>query len=867
MRKLLRKKLNNRGNTFIVILVAIACMGILIGVIMASMGYFYRMRFVDLENKNNFYYVEKAMDDIYTGIGSDSVTELMRAYESTVEVMVYYDTVAGRFVTIDEASANEIMKQKFLRNLVESDKYKSQQDLYNSLSSFISVSDVTLVNPASLSADQPRLYLEVVTATDAAGKTTYDKLVIHNVTVTRTTDEGYVQSITTDIEIAEPEFNVSFSNVDGNTNALYSFAMIADMGVEFDRATQANQAISITGNIYAAADYYNKEYNQTVGTRVSSYYGGTTTDERLNACDGWKEKSRYSGIYVNATNVNIMANTVIVPGSLSVMNDAKVSIIGDRISGDGYSNVWADNIVMAPSYVRTTGMKFGGGALSMYANAYVADDFEINEDNAAVELAGNYYGYNFSQTSDTERVLSQYAQNSKAHYNSSAIIVNGNAANLDFSGLKELYVAGRSYISTSTIRQSSVAADGTSATVSYVEVDNGTDTRNVDVRTGESISVKTNQMAYMPMGIYEDSNGEQIPKFTNDNLGLNRTIYNYMQDPSRDWLANPAVVSQSVAGNTYYFLNFKSARAASEFLSWYVDKENGISKLPGYEITNDIVDITAYTDNLADINLGSGSDAVRVTTSGAYTTGVVNVAQGRRLSVNVPGFNGDIINGGSESATITNFNTKATEYNNNYMEMKYTLELIDVDEDSTPYAGDKLTEMTALKNSIATKTAETVTPINYYLDMTKVDGDGWASGIQVGNAYVWISNGDVTITAPSGTNGNVLGLIIAKGDVTFLDNPVATGDEVKRFEGLIISGSKIKVDHPMDFVANPELVKTILRTADATKGNSSGDYSGICEIFRDYSANTSTSDPNTTNVGNIELGDILRYNNWKKNVE
>ena len=276
MRKLLRKKLNNRGNTFVVIMVTLACMGILIGVIMASMGYFYRMRYVDLENKNNFYYVEKAMDDIYAGIGSDSVSALMSAYESTVEVMVYYYvdpiTGKGRYVSIGADTANFIMKQKFLSNLAESDTYKSQTQLYDRLKSFISVDDVSLVDPSTLSSSQPRLYLEVVTS-EENGKTIYDKLVIHNVTVTRTTEEGYIQSITTDIEISEPEFDVSFSNVDGSVNALYEFSMLADMGIEFNRATTGKDVISVTGNVYAAADYYNKEYNEVSDTNVSSYYG------------------------------------------------------------------------------------------------------------------------------------------------------------------------------------------------------------------------------------------------------------------------------------------------------------------------------------------------------------------------------------------------------------------------------------------------------------------------------------------------------------------------------------------------------------------------------------------------------------------
>lgn len=846
MRKLLRKKLNNRGNTFVVIMVAIACMGILIGVIMASMGYFYRMRYVDLESKNNFYYVEKAMDEIYSGVGSDSVSALMSAYESTVEVMVYYYvdpiTGKGRYVSVSPETANYIMKQKFLRNLAESDTYKSQTQLYNRLQSFISEDDVIVVDPATLDVTQPRLYLEVVTK-EEDGKTIYDKLVIHNVTVKRTTAEGYVQSITTDIEISEPEFNVSFSNVDGSVNALYEFSMIADMGVEFNRATTGNDVISITGNVYAASDYYNKEYNEVPDTNVSSYYNGSAESlVKLSACDGNTEASRYSGIYVNASKVNIMAEKVIVPGSISVMNDANVSILGNLAAGNGNAQVWADNIVMAPSFTRTTGMKFGDGVLSMYADAYIADDLEINSDDATVELSGNYYGYNFSQTAETDRVLSAYAKGGRTHYNSSAIIVNGNAADIDMSELSNLYVAGRSYISTSEVRHSSVAADGASATVNYVTVED-----NTDVRTGESIAVRTNQMAYMPLGWYEEDN-VRMPKFTDINVGLNKTIY----DQISVWLdsTNP-MIEQEISGNTYYFLNFRSATAATDFFDWYV---NDLPKLPGYDIATDIVNINSYTDNLSKMEL---DNATQIATSGAYTTGAVNVAKNRVLTISTPALEAASIY--NESRTIYNFNDRANQYNSDYMEMKYALQTIDVSANS-PYSGELLTQMENLKNTIASAEAPQVTPINHYLDFSKISGSAM-NGTKIGNAYVWISNGDVTINTPSGTNGKILGLIIAKGDVNFTDNTLS------RFEGLIISGSKIKVNHRMDFVANPEIVKTILRTADATKGNAVGDYSSICEIFKDYSADGDGSDPDATDVGNIELGDILQYSNWKKNVQ
>ena len=128
MSRILKKKSNNSGNTFVVIMVSIACMSILVAVILASIGYYYRMCKMNLNDKNNFYYLEKAMDEIYTGIGNDSVDHLMTAYSDTVEVMVRYDATKGEYVTINESEANSIMKQKFLNEIANDNNYKNQEN-------------------------------------------------------------------------------------------------------------------------------------------------------------------------------------------------------------------------------------------------------------------------------------------------------------------------------------------------------------------------------------------------------------------------------------------------------------------------------------------------------------------------------------------------------------------------------------------------------------------------------------------------------------------------------------------------------------------------------------------------------------------
>ncbi len=842
MLKTLKTKKNNKGNTFIVVMVTIATMGILVGVILATMGYFYRARMVDLNNKNNFYYLEKAMEDIYSGVGSRSSSALMYAYEETVQVLVYYDPATKRYKTVDEESANKMMKQKFLKNLSTNTSYlpQSQDDLYNTLKSFITVDGVELVDPNSVPAGSPKLYMEVAVKdiVDSTGMVTgqeYDKLVIRNVTVKRTTDDGYVQSITTDIEINQPQFTVSFSNVSTDSNVLYDYALVSDMGLEFWNDEVTPQEINITGNVYAAADYYNKEYNSSADTRVNSYDASKQAE-----CRGITETSKYSGIYARATNLNITAAQVIVPGSISVIDNSNVKITGTLRQSGSYSEVWADNIVLAPSFTRTVGKVMNNGKLTMYADAYIADDMEVNSDDAEVTLVGNYYGYNFSQTSESQRVLAQYAE-SKNHTNSSAIIINGDNATLDLSDLGELYVAGRSYISTSTIRQVNVSNDNNSATTTYVSAENGTTTPNDDVQTGGSISVKPDQLAYMPYGVTTSSSGATIPNFTNVYSVFNEAIYNRISG----WLdtSNP-VMKETVSGTDYYFLNFKSADDSKAFFNWYA---NELPSMAGYELATDMVDVTKYADfTVADISV----DDNRTITSGSYVTGALDAANSQNLTVMEP----------SAASASVNFNDKAAAYNQSYIEYKYALQEV-----SEPASAKENASESAGTVDLTTINSSSITPINYYIDMSKVNLSGWSNGKAVGTSYVWVSDDDITVTAPTGTNGKVTGMIITKGDVIF-DN--SSANKVTRFEGIIIAGGKIKANYSMSFVSNPELMKTILRTADATAGNTgSDDLSALCKIFRDYTPDSGSTETGTTNVGNIEIGDILQYVNWKKNVE
>ena len=97
----------------------------------------------------------------------------------------------------------------------------------------------------------------------------------------------------------------------------------------------------------------------------------------------------------------------------------------------------------------------------------VADDLELRGVGSKVTLKGNYYGYNFQKNYGTSDTVSSDADFS------SAMMVNGRTCNLNLKDLNYLMLAGRTFIS----RKTDAA-------------------KNQDVLMGESISARTNQLAY-----------------------------------------------------------------------------------------------------------------------------------------------------------------------------------------------------------------------------------------------------------------------------------------------------------------------------------------------------------------------------------
>lgn len=598
--KKLKNKLNNRGSSIVMVVVALGFIGIIVGALLSAAGYAYKLKLQQKNAQDNFYYVEQAMQEIYAGVGTHTIEEMKSAYTYTLENMVHFDTKLGTYVTISDEEANQMFKSQFMMRIKNSSYFNQGTDaLADSLENFISNETVTL--------DKGKLS---VIKRD-------NEIIIKDVTLTRTQEyaksvaEGtYTQTISADIVISEPDFDVKFNNLHMDYSAIFDYAMVADMGIEINQNSGTNLAIQ--GNLYAASDYYNKSYNGTLnestvnegdlkdkdfkldGSEMKGSYtvAGetepvkfeydfssvtnktlTSNDEKTGYVndyaqdaekkylpfDGLNDNSRYSGLYINNSNVSIMAENIIVPGTLAVMNESNLDVYGSA-SSSTLTQIWADDIVLGGSSTKNTEKSttdldvYDGSKATFHANLFVKDDTELNADGSAFTLSGSYYGYGDGTSRDSRvffdtvdkyyfmmpeldedgnivaqrdssgnvvtdkdgNVVPVYAEN-RGHFNSSSIIINGQQSNLDLSNTEEIYIAGRAYVELSRYGTEQVTTDDkkTVKTVTYQYLPSNTERTNFveDYKTGESISGKSSQL------IYVVSNFGKVSNITNGTAG------------------------------------------------------------------------------------------------------------------------------------------------------------------------------------------------------------------------------------------------------------------------------------------------------------------------------------------------------------
>lgn len=609
------KRTGNRGSSFVLVIVSATFLSILISALLMGMLLAYKLRYYKINSLNNFYSVEKAMDEIYAGIGATTNEHLYSAYTTTAELVVYYKD--GKYTNLSETEANDLFKKFFMQGILDDSSLNSIPTLVDTLGSFITDPNVALdysnLKIVYSDTNGKNRYIKYVSSPSGKPKgqisadpgfdeKNIDQIAFKNIGVKRTitltaaadketmAPGTYEQSIMTDLVLKKPEYNVSFDMTGVNSDSLYSYALLADMGLQVEGTTTnykdaSATVVNVKGNVYTATDYYNKDYNDAPATKVTNKY-----NESVVRNWGATDESANSGIYVDKASLTMSSDIIINAGSLAAFNGANVTLSGRSTN---LSELWTDNILIDGEE---------GGSIVAAANAYVYDDTELNAKKSSLTFyGGNYFGYSYSANDVRSiRLLKDAGKlptnfDLRAHFSDSAIIVNGEKSTLDLKALDSLYIAGKSYIEFSK-KAANQVTDATEQKALGLVDDKG-NKKNVDYAfttlrdysTGLSLDVKSNQLIFLTQ--WETVQGsETVDKngYTHVKLKLPKSLKNdtKLTNPQKTGLYDEFIekvtngdlvinaIKQTVSGHDYYYLYITASynHTASENSEAFVEK-------------------------------------------------------------------------------------------------------------------------------------------------------------------------------------------------------------------------------------------------------------------------------------------------------
>ena len=292
------------------------------------------------------------------------------------------------------------------------------------------------------------------------------------------------------------------------------------------------------------------------------------------------EGSIYAGLLPDQDDTSILVN----PGaSLNVSS-------GDKLVAKGTVDVGLNSTFTTGITVNFWAKGLNADSVenvSLTGSTYFADDLTISGKNNNVTLAGNYFGYGstVSALDDSCRFSAIYKkENVKTADLSSAISINGKNTTLDLSGLKKLMLAGKNYIASSKVPSSETM---------------GTNTQ--DIMTGESLTVKGTQLAYLapteilgndsmteddrsamtnPMTFDEYTiyfNSKGLKENEKDQVAVqwdtpveswnNKTLKEIGVNP--DEPVKTVFYNNSSGGFVYFYLNFTDSQKAADFMQYF----------------------------------------------------------------------------------------------------------------------------------------------------------------------------------------------------------------------------------------------------------------------------------------------------------
>ncbi len=794
---------DDRGSAFVFVIIGVMFVSIVGATVLSLATNYVTAVIVDHYSTDNFYQTEGYLSEVRSGIeelagevNENAYLEVMENYTSTVAATPAPGATAS---PASLTGKKYEYGKKYLAGIVRElndDPVNPQISGVNDVFKNIQTDKVTpwatvkidkikgmTTNPTALSStySDPN-YLQYRFNYDPDSKKL--SLTIRGLLIKYTDDADYHTNIQTDINIGVPDYAF-----EGNST--------------FD---QLKHFISISDDIFSVGS------GSVIDAGVSgSVYSGTAK-QPFSPQNG---DDNDSGIEIlpNAK-VSFNSKQIISRGNLNIFTGSKVTMRG--LTGlSSLGDLWLKNIVLR--------QPMGGTNLhsevDIRDNAYILDDTSIEDDNSILKIGGNYYGYSYNEQNDST------SGSMRSDY-SSAILINGKNTTLKSEDLTKLVLAGRTFVQRN---ESTPGADGT-----YPDAAD-------DIMMGESLAVKSNQIAYLvpekyivgehnPLARDEVDADHIMASIKLEQLKNDTNIWRYV-DQHTDASGNYDKLITANFSNTgnyvYLYLNFASESKANEYFSNYY---SGMDETGEANKTNLDDKATTYIS-------AADSDGMKISPALYLIAGNIihnyyAVGGSKQQSQNYY-YQDNAGNWHVNLALLEDGKSKMK----NYLGLQKTL---------LPSGSDGISDIRGELNS---PSSELVCDVILNIDTGGTDtsddnrfmrGSEILSDVDttVPGHSDWkmhFHNGSYNI--PTGVNK---GLILCAKDVT------VTSD----FEGLIIAGGRVSIEAGGSYKANPAMIGEILEMIRSNRENDWWKY------FRCLDDEEKSS---------VNVADCISYENWERN--
>ena len=339
--ELWNQKKRNSGSSIVIVIIAMAMIGILATTLLWMSYINYKIKVNDIRNKNSFYSAETVMEQIVAGLQKETSDAVAVAYQEVLSNWEELGSESNRYSSFASMYLDTLVKH--LRDSEKGDGYYSRDILEGYVDTTIWGNvNKTAWNNGTDETDALKAKAPVMELVNG------NSLILRNVFVSYM-DGDRLSIVSTDLCLDVPEIVFTQS---GSIDDLYDYLLIGNQGISL---TQGSGQVTGDGSIYAGTDDKGK--------------GGIIINPASSLAIN-------NGRYV----ISKGEIDVVGPGAGFIVRDAK----------ETGSSVYAKNLDLQ------------SGTISLDSKTYIANDLTLSGNGSRATLTKEYYGYGTSMATGLE---------------------------------------------------------------------------------------------------------------------------------------------------------------------------------------------------------------------------------------------------------------------------------------------------------------------------------------------------------------------------------------------------------------------------------------------------------------------------------